>query len=128
MKYLLDTHAFIWWGSQPDNLSSKVLGICESEANELFLSLASIWEMQIKQQLGKLELRLSLQEMVEDQMQNNGIQLLNIEPKHIFGLSVLDNHHRDPFDRLIIVQSMQENMPVLSRDGVFEKYPVQVLW
>ena len=79
MKLLLDTHAFIWWDSEPSKLSATVLALCQERANELWLSVASVWEMQIKLQLGKLNLSLPLAEVVESQQQTNNIHVLPIE-------------------------------------------------
>ena len=128
MNYLLDTHTFIWWDSQPDKLSSQVLEYCQDSHHQLFLSMASIWEMQIKYQLGKLQLSTGLKQLVQDQVKNNGILLLAIKPEHIFRLTQLPNVHKDPFDRLLISQAIQEKMTLLSRDAVFNDYPVNVCW
>jgi len=92
------------------------------------LSLASVWEMQIKRQLGKLSLNLPLPELIASQQQTNGLQLLPIELNHIFMLENLPQFHRDPFDRLLIAQAVTEQIPVLSIDTVFDHYPVQRLW
>ena len=78
MKYLLDTHAFIWWDSQPENLGEEVLDICQDESNTIYLSVASAWEMQIKLQLGKLSLQLPLDEIFEAQQHTNNLQILDV--------------------------------------------------
>ncbi len=78
MKILLDTHAFIWLDSQPDKLSKKAIEVCQDTSNELYLSMASLWEMQIKAQLGKLELNISLEEMLALQQQENDLNAYNI--------------------------------------------------
>jgi PIN domain nuclease of toxin-antitoxin system len=82
MRLLLDTHTFLWWDSQPTKLPAKVLALCEDTQNEIFLSVASIWEMQIKYQLGKLELHLPLDKLVSEQVQKNAIQILPIQTAH----------------------------------------------
>jgi PIN domain nuclease of toxin-antitoxin system len=92
------------------------------------LSLASVWEIQIKSQLGKLQLSLPLSELIETQQQMNDLQLLPVELKHIYALTELSHHHRDPFDRLLIVQSRVEQMPLLSRDSIFDAYGVDRIW
>jgi PIN domain nuclease of toxin-antitoxin system len=76
MKLLLDTHAFIWWDSDPNRLSQRVLGLCQSSSTTLLLSVASVWEMQIKQQLGKLQLRVPLAGLIAAQQQTNGLGLM----------------------------------------------------
>ena len=128
MKYLLDTHTFIWWDSKPDKLSTKALNLCKDSRNQLFLSVANIWEMQIKHQLGKLIFDIPLERLISEQIAKNDIQLLPIKPVHVFTLSELPDIHKDPFDRLLISQARYEVMGVLSRDSVFSHYPVDVSW
>lgn len=128
MKYLLDTHTFIWWDNEPEKLSAQVTAICQESNSQLYVSMVSLWEMQIKIQLGKLQLRQDLHQMVKDQILENDIQLLDISAQHIFQLSSLGDFHKDPFDRLLISQSIHEEMPILSKDGIFVEYPVRVIW
>lgn len=127
MKLLLDTHVFIWWASEPTKLSPQALALCQDEANELILSVASVWEMQIKVQLGKLKLALSLRDLVTSQQQTNGLIIMGIDLAHVFALQGLPLHHSDPFDRLLIAQAIVENAVLLSVDRVFARYPVPVL-
>ena len=128
MRYLLDTHAFIWWDSEPEKLSAQVLSLCQESNTQLFLSMASLWEMQIKSQLGKLKLHQTLEQIIQSQIIENNIQLLDITAQHVFQLSSLGEFHKDPFDRLIISQSIHEDLPVLSKDKAFSQYPVRVAW
>jgi PIN domain nuclease of toxin-antitoxin system len=128
MNLLLDTHVFIWLSLNPERLSERVTDLLMDETNLWFLSLASVWEMQIKRQLGKLSLNLPLPELIASQQQTNGLQLLPIELNHIFTLENLPQFHRDPFDRLLIAQAITEQIPLLSIDTVFDHYPVQRLW
>jgi len=127
MKYLLDTHTFIWLDSIPTYLSPNVARICKDPTNILYVSLASIWEMQIKINAGKLRLPKPLQEIVQWQQQNNFIQMLPVTLQHIFTLDSLPQHHRDPFDRILIAQTQVENLPIISRDSVFAQYLVNVV-
>ena len=99
MIFLLDTHAFIWWDSQSNRLSSQVLAACTDPSNDLLLSVASVWEMQIKVQLGKLQLRAPLARIIEEQVRTNRIRVLPISIAHVFALGKLPPLHRDPFDR-----------------------------
>lgn len=92
------------------------------------LSMASIWEIQIKQQLGKLTLPAPLQDVVENQRQVNHITLLPIELAHVIGLGSLPDYHKDPFDRLLIAQAQVENLRLISNDPHVARYPVQVIW
>jgi PIN domain nuclease of toxin-antitoxin system len=128
MKLLLDTHTFIWWDSSPQKLSPKALALCQNPENTLLLSIASIWEMQIKLQLGKLSLNLPLPELIETQQQTNNIELLPINLIHVLTLDSLPNHHKDPFDRLLISQAIVEDAVLVSGDSILAKYPVKIDW
>ncbi|MBM4047296.1 MAG: type II toxin-antitoxin system VapC family toxin [Planctomycetes bacterium] len=128
MKLLLDTHAFIWWDSEPSKLPSHVLSLCESQENSLLLSVASVSEMQIKLELGKLRLRLPLAQLIEGQQQTNGVELLTVRLEHVLRLGALPAHHRDPFDRMLIAQAQVEDIAVVSGDPLFRKYPAKVIW
>jgi PIN domain nuclease of toxin-antitoxin system len=128
MELLLDTHTFIWWSIAQERLSSKVSSLLSSTSNKIFLSTASAWEIQIKLQLGKLRLNISPVELIKNQITINGLQILPIDLEHIWKLAVLEHHHRDPFDRILIAQSISEGMPILSIDKVFDLYPVQKIW
>ena len=128
MKLLLDTHTFIWWDSSPQKLSPKALALCQNPENILLLSIGSIWEMQIKIQLGKLSLNLPLPELIESQQQTNNIEVLPINLTHLFALDSLPNHHKYPFDRLLISQAIVENAVLVSGDSILANYPVRIEW
>ena len=128
MQVLLDTHAFIWWDSAPEKLSSRARAVCQDRTNFLFFSVASAWEMQIKLQLGKLQLRLPLEELIAGQQQTNDLQVLPVALSHVLTLQSLPAHHKDPFDRLLIAQANAEEATLISHDPVFAHYPVKVLW
>jgi PIN domain nuclease of toxin-antitoxin system len=89
--------------------------------------VASVWEMQIKQQLGKLSLRLPLADLIADQQKTNGIEILPVHLAHVLALTNLPPHHKDPFDRLLIAQSNAESLGLLSVDAIFQQYSVQLL-
>lgn len=125
MELLLDTHTFIWWSIAQEKLSSKASSLLSNKTNKIFLSTASAWEIQIKLQLGKLQLNIPPEELIKNQMTINGLQVLSIDLEHIWKLAVLEHYHRDPFDRILIAQSITEGMPILSIDKIFEHYPVQ---
>ncbi len=128
MKLLLDTHTFIWWDSAPSRLSPRALQLCQDANNELLLSVASVWEMQIKLQLGKLRLERSLPDLVEGQRRVNGMDILPIRLEHVLALEQLPAHHRDPFDRLLLAQACVENLVIVSADPVLARYSVDVVW
>lgn len=128
MRLLLDTHTFLWFIGGSDKLSGDARSLIEDPTNERLLSMASLWEMAIKASLGRLKLDLSFPEMVEREIRGNAMEVLVIRPKHLDELAKLPFHHRDPFDRLIIAQSLVEDAPIIGRDEAFESYPVRLLW
>jgi PIN domain nuclease of toxin-antitoxin system len=128
MKLLLDTHTFLWWDSDPSRLSSKALALCQDRANTVLLSVVSVWEMQIKSQLGKLKLSVPLAEVVEIQRQINNVEVISITLAHVLALENLPTPHKDPFDRLLIAQANVEGAVLVSDDSIFEEYPVKVIW
>lgn len=128
MRLLLDTHVFLWLRHAPEKIPEKVLNAYYDVNNDVFLSMASIWEMQIKHQLGKLELKLPLYDLIEEQCLHNDLQILPIEKYHIFALSELPLHHKNPFDRLILVQSHLENLHLASADNIFLHYEANLFW
>ena len=128
MKLLLDTHVFIWWANEPEWLSPKVLSLCEDAENTLLLSVASVWEMQIKTQLGKLKFALPLSNLIRSQQQINNIQILPIELEHVLELQRLPAYHNDPFDRLLMVQAKAEDALLVSKDSAFKKYKTKLIW
>lgn len=128
MALLLDTHAFIWWADSPERLPVGVLTRLSDPGESLLLSIASLWEMQIKIALGKLAMRRPLRGVVEEQQSENGIILLDIAPRHLWALDALPSAHGDPFDRLLIAQARSDDLTLVSRDAQFDAYPVRRLW
>jgi len=127
MKLLLDTHIFIWWADHPEKLSHAALSALEDEANDLLLSAASVWEMQIKIQLGKLKLTLPLRELINNQQETNDLKVSPVTLTHVLALDALPFHHKDPFDRLLIAQSIEEDLTLVSADAQFSAYSVKLL-
>jgi PIN domain nuclease of toxin-antitoxin system len=128
LKLLLDTHTFIWWDSNPSKLSAAALALCSDASNELILSVASLWEMQIKRQLRKLDLRLPLAEILSHQRETNGLVILPVLDVHVLALEGLAAHHSDPFDRLLVAQAIVELASLVSVDPALARYPVEVQW
>jgi len=128
MNILLDTHVFLWLRTEPEKVTEKVLAAYYDMDNDVFLSMASIWEIQIKQQLSRLELEIPLNRLIDEQCVRNGLQILPIETQHIFALADLPFHHKDPFDRLILSQSKFENLILSSADNVFCEYDIKLFW
>ena len=128
MKLLLDTHTFNWWDSEPQRLSQRVLNMCQDTQNVLLVSVASLWEMQIKLQLGKLKLHKPLEELVSGQQEINKIDILDVKLEHVLALGKLPSHHKDPFDRMLVAQAMLEDLTLVTHDRKLEAYSVAILW
>lgn len=127
-QILLDTHAFIWIATNDPRLGSEVARIYLQDDYSFFLSVASLWEMAIKTSLGRLELEMSLTEIVRQARLRQGIQVLPIAPEHAMHVADLPFHHRDPFDRLLIAQALLEGLTMATRDPSFDEYGVDCVW
>lgn len=128
MKVLLDTHAFLWLETNPRLLSSAAFSIINDLQNEVCLSYISLWEIQIKLAIGKLTSPISLEERVRLMRSKAKLTLLPLTIEHIYTVSRLPLHHRDPFDRMLIAQSIQEHLPMISNDAQFKTYPLRIIW
>jgi len=128
MRVLLDTHAFLWWIADDPQLSPRARQIMEAADTEPFLSAASGWEIAIKSRLGKLRLPPDLQGFVAQQLQINSIQVLPIQITHALHVATLPDHHRDPFDRILVAQSQLELLPILTGDPLITQYAVTTIW
>lgn len=128
MRLLLDTKTLIWWHDFPNKLPSSVHTALQDDTSQIFISVASAWEMQIKTQLGKLSLSKPWDEIFEIEHRRNGFTFLVADRPHIRVLDQLPFHHRDPFDRLLIAQALHEGLTLVSNDGLFSSYPVPLLW
>jgi PIN domain nuclease of toxin-antitoxin system len=128
MKLLLDTHTFLWLDGSPERLSATALAACEDPSNQLYLSVVSAWEIQIKYQINRLELDVPLEEMIQGQQDANDLSIIPVELHHIYTLQQLPLHHNDPFDRLLIVQAKAEQMRLVSADGQFRPYVADLIW
>lgn len=128
MRALLDTHAFLWWISDDRRLSEKARAIIADGHNELFFSAASGWEISIKAGLGRLDIPDNLERFIADQLSRNAIAALPIYLSHALHTRTLPDHHRDPFDRVLVSQAILEKMPLLSADPQIARYSVEVVW
>jgi PIN domain nuclease of toxin-antitoxin system len=128
MNVLLDTHAALWFLAGDPRLSRKARKTIESEENRRFLSDASLWEICIKQSIGKLKLAEPFEAKLTLALERNAIGKLPLERTHFFGVAKLPFHHRDPFDRLLISAALIEEMPIVTIDPSFRQYPVAVIW
>jgi PIN domain nuclease of toxin-antitoxin system len=127
MKALLDTHAFLWAIAEERKLSRRAQQIF-SGPNHLWLSVVSIWEILIKVQVGKLALPEPAGPYVVRKLAENRIEVLEVRLDHILRIESLPSHHRDPFDRMLMAQSLEEKLPLITSDPLFEKYEVELIW
>ena len=123
MKILLDTHVLVWALSSPEKIKPKVQDLLVDTDNIVFVSIASLWELQIKKSLNKI----SLPDDFISQLQENGFELLDINYKHITKLAELPLIHRDPFDRMLVAQTIHENLSLVTNDLEIMKYNVKII-
>ena len=128
MRYLLDTHVFLWAIASDRRLTKTANEILFQRGNEFFLSAGSVWEIVTKSQTGKLSLPTPVAGYISRHMVINRVQSLTISFEHAARIEQLPRHHRDPFDRILAAQSIEERMPLISGDPVFSKYQVDVVW
>ncbi len=128
MRFLLDTHAFLWFVLNDPQLSQKALQIIVEPAHDILISPASYWEIAIKVSIGKYQIPGSFQVWMEQQMLANAFQILPITIAHAATVSTLPFHHRDPFDRLLIAQALTEQVAIISVDRVLDSYFVLREW
>ena len=125
---LLDSHAFVWLVTDPAALSPRTRAYLNDPDLRLLLSVASGWELAIKDGLGKLELDIPLRELIVDATAQALVEWLPIRPSHMLRVGSLKLHHRDPFDRMIVAQALVEGVPVVSVDPALDAYGVDRIW
>ena len=128
MRNLLDTHSLIWFISGDSQLGVRARQLIDNEENELYVNIASLWEIAIKFSIGKLNLEQPFEEMFPEQLEKNSIEILGITVDHLKVAAILPFHHRDPFDRLIIAQAKVGGLPIISVDEVFDDYGMGREW
>jgi PIN domain nuclease of toxin-antitoxin system len=128
VRVFIDTHVFIWYVQNSERLPRLVTALINDGRNDVLFSIASVWEMAIKQSTGKLNLGVPYASFIEEQMRLNNIELLPVRLNHLEVVTSLPFHHRDPFDRLLITQAMVEDIVLITADSVFSLYPVQRMW
>jgi PIN domain nuclease of toxin-antitoxin system len=121
MKYLIDTHTFLWFNEGAPELSPKAKMLIQAKNNEIFISIASLWEISIKIVIGKLDI-IDNYELLLNDLAADDIKIMSVNFQHTVMQKNLPLYHRDPFDRMIISQSIVENMDVIGRDDIFDKY------
>jgi PIN domain nuclease of toxin-antitoxin system len=126
LRVLLDTHAFLWWCDDSPQLSPKAREAIE--VNDCLVSFASFWEIAIKVSLDKLRLPARPDKYIPEQMSLNGFDQLEITFRQMMRTAKLPFHHRDPFDRLLVAQALEEEVSMVSRDPMVERYGVVRIW
>ena len=127
MNLLLDTHTFLWFSEDNPELSKNARSLIEDADNNCFISIASIWEMAIKVSLGKLKIRAGFDRLIEEINKHDFI-ILPISFEHTAELISMSFSHRDPFDRLLVAQSIVEDLTLISADKIFDEYQVKRIW
>jgi PIN domain nuclease of toxin-antitoxin system len=128
MRILLDTHTLLWWINNDSQLSKKAQTLIGDVSNEILVSAVSGWEIAIKAQIGKVTVAANLEQFVTEQVTRNYFTLLPIKLSHALHIYSLPLHHRDPFDRMLIVQSQLEQIPILTVDSLLTQYDVETIW
>lgn len=128
MRLLLDTHTLLWAALDDSRLSVPARSLLLDRANPLYLSSVSAWEIVIKYQAGKLRLPDAPWRFVRNSLDLLAIETLPVTLEHALRVETLPDHHRDPFDRVLIAQAQLENLTLLTRDEIFTRYPVKTLW
>jgi PIN domain nuclease of toxin-antitoxin system len=128
VRLLLDTHAFLWFLAGDRRMRPSARRRIEDARNERLLSVASIWELAIKTSLGKLELDDPLDELIERGVEENDVRLLSISKTHALRVAALPWHHRDPFDRLLVAQALEDDLALLSAETAFDAYGARRVW
>ena len=126
MSYLLDTHTLLWSFYKEEQLSDAVRDTIEN-ADELYVSIVTLWEIAIKQSIGKLDFKQSIVDIANECLRQD-IQILDMKPEHCEIIKTLSIIHSDPFDIMIIAQAIHEKMTIISKDGKISQYPVNCLW
>ena len=128
MRLLLDTHVFLWWILDDPRLSARARRLIADPRNEVLFSAASAWEIAVKTAPGRLSLPQRPERFVPRQLAINGFQPLPIRLEHALRVYGLPDHHRDPFDRLLITQAIEDRLTIVTADPQFGKYQVRVVW
>lgn len=128
MRVLFDTHAFLWVISDDPRLSSSARNAFSRQENEIILSVASVWEVLLKAATGRFPFPQPAGPFLRSELRKGSVIVLPILLQHVLRLEDLPSHHRDPFDRIILAQAIEEKMPIVSIDVKFRQYPVAVLW
>jgi PIN domain nuclease of toxin-antitoxin system len=128
MKFLLDTHTFLWALRSPDEIADRARAILADPSSELLISIVIPWEIAIKSGIGKLKNTSSLLDDFEGQVAAGGFRIVETTVRQVIRSGTLPLHHKDPFDRLLIAQALELDVPIISCDDIFDRYAVKRVW
>ncbi len=128
MRVLLDTHVFLWAIGDPDRLSSRIRDTIQDARNEVLLSIVSAWEIAVKSSRGKLDFPRPAMTFVQRQLSNHRIGILPLRLAHLAALEKLPWHHRDPFDRMLVAQCLEEGASLVTVDKQLDRYGLEILF
>jgi PIN domain nuclease of toxin-antitoxin system len=128
VKLLLDTHVFLWWNEDSPSLSRRVRHLLSDPETELLLSVVSAWEIVLKVRTSKLGLPAAPAVYIPARLAHYRIELITLTLAHILASDTLPDHHRDPFDRMLVSQAQVERLPIATRDPQIRKYDVETVW
>ena len=128
MKILLDTCAFLWLTNDAKELSEQAKNLFQNMDNSVYLSSVSVWEIVVKNKLGKLPLPDAPEQFINEQCEKHFIENIPLDNKAIFHLTELPTYHRDPFDRMLICQAIESDLTLLTSDELIMQYPVKTAW
>jgi PIN domain nuclease of toxin-antitoxin system len=128
VKALLDTHAFLWWVEDDARLSAAAREAISRTDNRILLSVVSVWEILVKAALGRLTVDGAVGERIPEQIDRNGFEVLPVHLRHALRLGRLPEVHRDPFDRMLVAQAIEDDLPFITGDRAVSRYPIEVVW
>jgi PIN domain nuclease of toxin-antitoxin system len=128
MKFLLDTHTFLWALRSPDELANRARAMLAEPSSEPLISIVIPWEIAIKSGVGKLKNVSNLLDDFEGKVAAGGYRIVETSSRQAIRSGTLPLHHKDPFDRLLIAQAIDLDVPIISRDEIFDLYGVKRIW
>lgn len=127
-RYLLDTQIVMWLANEPEKVSVSGCDVILNKDNELYFCYASVWELSIKESIGKLKLNIPLQDFISEEIEKHSLILLPVSLTSIYHNQHLPLIHKDPFDRILAAQSIIEKLPLISADRIFDDYDIKRIW
>ena len=128
MTLLLDTHTMVWMIYKPHKLSARLRALLADPANKLLVSICSLWELTIELAIGKMQIPGSDLTAFLRNLEEFGVGILPVTPEQLLALQQLPRHHRDPFDRMLMAQSIAESVALVTKDEDIQKYDLELIW